>query len=103
MRNTKATEAIRMALIAAATTGSMAAAAPAFASDAAPAGQTRQAVSNALDARQQAIVPISAFAAAGDMAGLNKALEQGLAAGLSVNEAKEILCSSTPTRVSRAA
>ncbi|MCD2512466.1 carboxymuconolactone decarboxylase family protein [Comamonas endophytica] len=76
-----------MALIATA----LATAAPAFASDTAQPVQTRQAASNALDARQQAIVPVSAFAAAGDMAGLNKALEQGLSAGLSVNEAKEIL------------
>lgn len=87
MRNTKATKAIHMALIATA----LAAAAPAIASDAAQPAQTRQAASDALDARQQAIVPVSAFAAAGDMAGLNKALEQGLSAGLSVNEAKEIL------------
>lgn len=44
----------------------------------------------ALDARQQAIIPISA-AAAGDMVGLGEALNHGLDAGLSVAEAREIL------------
>jgi len=90
MRNTKTSKAIRMALITAAM-GAAAAAAPALASDTHQPAPARQAASSALDARQQAIVPISAFAAAGDMAGLNQALEQGLSAGLSVNEAKEIL------------
>jgi len=49
------------------------------------------AASEMLTARQQAIVPIAAFAAAGDLAGLGEALNQGLDAGLAVNEAKEIL------------
>jgi 4-carboxymuconolactone decarboxylase len=44
-----------------------------------------------LSARQQAIVPIAAFAAAGDMANLNAALNQGLDAGLTVSDAREIL------------
>ena len=44
-----------------------------------------------LSARQQAIVPIGAFAAAGDIAKLNTALNQGLDAGLTVSDAKEIL------------
>ncbi|AWH25395.1 carboxymuconolactone decarboxylase family protein [Stenotrophomonas sp. YAU14D1_LEIMI4_1] len=44
-----------------------------------------------LDARQQAIIPISAFAAAGNMDGLRQALNQGLDAGLSVAETREIL------------
>ena len=90
MRNTKASEAIRMALITAAM-GAAAAAAPALAGDTHQPAPARQAASSALDARQQAIVPIAAFAAAGDIAGLNQALEQGLSAGLNVNEAKEIL------------
>ena len=51
--------------------------------------QTNSATS--LDARQQAIVPIGAFAAAGDLAGLNTALNQGLDAGLTVSEIREIL------------
>ncbi len=50
-----------------------------------------QTQSNTLTARQQAIVPISAFAAAGAIDQLKPALEQGLAAGLSVNEIKEVL------------
>ncbi|WP_254220308.1 carboxymuconolactone decarboxylase family protein [Burkholderia multivorans] len=44
-----------------------------------------------LSARQQAIVPIAAFAAAGDLAKLNAALNQGLDAGLTVSDAREIL------------
>ncbi|WP_447945105.1 carboxymuconolactone decarboxylase family protein [Stenotrophomonas indicatrix] len=44
-----------------------------------------------LDAHQQAIIPISAFAAAGNMSALDQALNQGLDAGLSVAEVREIL------------
>jgi len=48
-------------------------------------------IAQVLDARQQAIAPIGAFAAAGDMAGLNQALESGLDAGLTISDAREIL------------
>lgn len=44
-----------------------------------------------LDARQQAIVPVAAFAAAGDMPRLAAALEHGLDAGLTVSDVREIL------------
>lgn len=44
-----------------------------------------------LTARQRAIVPIAAFASAGDIGALNQALNDGLDDGLTVNEAKEIL------------
>jgi alkylhydroperoxidase/carboxymuconolactone decarboxylase family protein YurZ len=47
--------------------------------------------SRGLDSRQEAIAPIAAFAAAGNRAGLNGALELGLDAGLSISEAREIL------------
>lgn len=47
--------------------------------------------SETLTARQQAIVPIAAFAAAGNLARLDTALEQGLDAGMTVSDAKEIL------------
>jgi len=47
--------------------------------------------SEILTARQQAIVPIAAFAGAGDIAKLSAALNQGLDAGLTVSDAKEIL------------
>jgi len=47
--------------------------------------------SEALSARQQAIVPIAAFAATGDLAALNTALNQGLDAGMTVSDAREIL------------
>lgn len=44
-----------------------------------------------LDARRQAILPIAAFAAAGDIDHLKTALTQGLDAGLTVSDCKEIL------------
>lgn len=44
-----------------------------------------------LSAKQQAIAPIAAFAAAGDMSRLGSALDQGLDAGLSVSDVREIL------------
>lgn len=44
-----------------------------------------------LDARQQAIVPVAAFAAAGDLAALKGALHQALDAGMTVNDGKEVL------------
>lgn len=50
-----------------------------------------QSSSETLSAQQQAIVPIAAFAAVGDIAKLNTALNQGLDAGMTVSDAKEIL------------
>lgn len=47
--------------------------------------------SKTLSLRQQAIGPIAAFAAIGDIEGLNTALNQGLDAGLGINDAKEVL------------
>jgi len=47
--------------------------------------------SEILSARQQAIVPIAALAAAGDIARLGPALNQGLDAGLTVSDVKEVL------------
>lgn len=44
-----------------------------------------------LSAQQQAIPPIAAFAATGDMDKLDSALNQGLDAGLTISEEKEIL------------
>lgn len=52
---------------------------------------TTPSASETLSARQQAIVPIAALAAAGDLAQLNAALNQGLDAGLTVSDAREIL------------
>ncbi len=45
----------------------------------------------ALDSKQQCIVTISAFTAKGDLVLLQKALNNGLDAGLTVNEIKEVL------------
>jgi len=44
-----------------------------------------------LSVSQQAIVPIAAFAAVGDIANLNQALEHGLDAGMTVSDAREVL------------
>nr|WP_236597625.1 carboxymuconolactone decarboxylase family protein [Paraburkholderia kirstenboschensis] len=54
-------------------------------------GTNLPAASETLTDRQQAIVPIAAFAAAGNLASLNTSLDAGLDAGLTVSEAKEIL------------
>jgi 4-carboxymuconolactone decarboxylase len=45
----------------------------------------------ALNAKQQSIVPIAAFTANGDLEKLRTSLSEGLDAGLTVNEIKEIL------------
>jgi 4-carboxymuconolactone decarboxylase len=45
----------------------------------------------ALSRRQQSIAPIAATMAVGDLGALNAALNQGLDAGLSISDAKEIL------------
>ena len=57
------------------------------------AGATMQAQvpSETLSMRQQAIVQVAAWGAAGDMSRLAAALNQGLDAGLTVSEAKEVL------------
>jgi alkylhydroperoxidase/carboxymuconolactone decarboxylase family protein YurZ len=44
----------------------------------------------ALSAKQQSIIPIAAFTANGDMEKLSTAFHEGLDAGLTVNEIKEI-------------
>jgi len=48
-------------------------------------------VNQALSTKQQSIIPIAAFTANGDLEKLKTALQEGLAAGLTVNEIKEIL------------
>jgi 4-carboxymuconolactone decarboxylase len=48
-------------------------------------------INQALSTRQQRIIPIAAFTANGDLDKLKTALQEGLAAGLTVNEIKEIL------------
>lgn len=46
---------------------------------------------SSLSAGQQSIIPIAAFTAKGDMQKLTAALNEGLDAGLSINEIKEVL------------
>jgi 4-carboxymuconolactone decarboxylase len=48
-------------------------------------------VNQALSTKQQSIIPIAAFTAIGDLAKLRTALHDGLDAGWTVNEIKEIL------------
>lgn len=90
MRNTKASKRLGQALLVASMAW-MSANAQAHETTPMPQPNIPQTQSSTLTARQQAIVPISAFAAAGDIENLKPALEQGLAAGLSVNEVKEVL------------
>jgi 4-carboxymuconolactone decarboxylase len=52
---------------------------------------TSESTSATLTARQLAIVPIAALAAVGDIARLGPALNRGLDAGLTINDAKEVL------------
>ena len=56
-----------------------------------PSPTSAPSASETLNTRQHAIVPIAAFAAAGDIAKLNTALNRGLDAGLTVSDAKEVL------------
>ncbi|WP_228762683.1 carboxymuconolactone decarboxylase family protein [Xylella fastidiosa] len=69
----------------------MAAGTVAHAQETRPMNPTQANASETLTARQQAIVPIAAFAAGGDMARINAALNQGLDAGMTVSDAREIL------------
>ncbi len=48
-------------------------------------------VENTLSNQQQAIIPVAAFAATGDLESLNRALNQGLDDGLTINEIKAVL------------
>jgi alkylhydroperoxidase/carboxymuconolactone decarboxylase family protein YurZ len=63
---------------------------PAYAATGTPQEPTNM-TTQTLSARQQAIAPIAAAMAVGDMPRLDAALNQGLDAGLTVSEAKEIL------------
>jgi len=53
--------------------------------------QQKMNTAQTLDNKQQGIVTISAFTAKGDLVHLQKALNDGLDAGLSINEIKEVL------------
>lgn len=56
-----------------------------------PVSSSTAPAADALTARQQAIVTIAALTAKGDLPRLHQALSNGLAAGLTVNETKEVL------------
>ncbi|HMN55812.1 MAG TPA: carboxymuconolactone decarboxylase family protein [Ottowia sp.] len=53
--------------------------------------QSTAPAADTLSAQQQAILPIAAFAAAGDIAKLNAVLNQSLDAGLTISDAREVL------------
>jgi alkylhydroperoxidase/carboxymuconolactone decarboxylase family protein YurZ len=55
------------------------------------AGARAMTTTHALSAKQRSIIPIAAFTATGDQERLKTALTEGLEAGLTVNEIKEIL------------
>ena len=53
--------------------------------------QSKQESNQALTAKQQRIIPIAAFSARGDLENLTSALNEGLDAGLTINEIKEVI------------
>ena len=53
--------------------------------------EAAQTMKNALDLKQQAIVAIAAFSGVGDLDKVKAAQDQGLDAGLTINEIKEVL------------
>lgn len=82
----------RIAMImAAATTVAASVLHPAAAQPSAGGAQAAANSAQTLSQKQQAIAPISAATAVGDIPKLNQALNQGLDAGLTVSETKEIL------------
>jgi alkylhydroperoxidase/carboxymuconolactone decarboxylase family protein YurZ len=92
MRDTTRAKSRKLAVLAMALGLGMAATLSHAQSTQAPPGPTGAPTAfETLSARQQAIVPIAAFAAAGDIARLGTALNQGLEAGLTVSDAREVL------------
>ena len=53
--------------------------------------EAAQTMKNALDVKQQSIVAIAAFSGVGDLDKVKTAINQGLDAGLTINEIKEVL------------
>lgn len=70
---------------------SLAAACSAASPTRSPSAEERAAVLSALSAKQQALVPIAAFTAKGDLDELRPALAAGLEAGWTISELKEVL------------
>lgn len=93
MSNTAPAKPTRVAIAALAATFALFAALCQAAGAASPTNQERPSMTSeqALSSKQQAIAPIAAFAAVGDMTQLDAALNQGLDAGLTVGDEKEIL------------
>lgn len=93
MRNTTHAERRRVMALGAATAASLVAATGCASAtpSRAPAAQQRFPSADTLSPAQQAIVPVAAFAAGGDMPALTHALNHGLDAGLSIGDAREVL------------
>ena len=94
MSNTRRRRATRAAVVIAATAAIGTAAALAGAAIAAEPSRreaTTMSAEQTLSRKQQAIPPIAAATAIGDMPQLNAALHEGLDAGLTVSDAKEVL------------
>ena len=54
-------------------------------------GQNKSETNMALTTKQQSIIPIAAYAAKGDLISLKSAMNEGLDAGLTVSEVKEVM------------
>lgn len=93
MNNTTRVEALKRMALSAAVTAMVAATAfrPAVAQPVPGRAQAAVSATHTLSAKQQAIAPIAAATALGDLPRLNQALNQGLDAGLTLSESKEIL------------
>lgn len=93
MNNTRRARFLRSAAFVVGSVAAMATTSADLAAAAEPTNQEQRNMSStqALSSKQQAIAPIAAAMALGAMAQLDAALNQGLDAGLTVSEAKEIL------------
>lgn len=92
MNNTTRGEAMKsMAWVVAAAALFAASVHPAVAQPGAARAQPAASTAQTLSLKQQAIAPIAAATALGDIPGLNQALNQGLDAGLTLSETREIL------------
>jgi 4-carboxymuconolactone decarboxylase len=93
MNNTTRVDALKhlAMIVAAATAVAGAMLHPVAAQPGADTAQSPASAAPSLSQKQQAIAPIAAATAVGDMGRLNQALNQGLDAGLTLSETKEIL------------
>jgi alkylhydroperoxidase/carboxymuconolactone decarboxylase family protein YurZ len=91
MNNTTPAKPLRRFLLTAGAAIVLAGFHPAFITGASAQAPAPASAAHPLSPKQQAIAPVAAAMAQGDMPRLNAALNQGLDAGLTVSDAKEIL------------